>query len=216
MTDPLGVDYGSRRIAVVHSLSASTHVIRMPPGDDMVSRQLLAEWLYGHVLSTKPGIVAVESPIVGASRNYRTGIGLAMMAGALTAAAGAAGAQVVLVAPSAWKKQVVGRGNASKDEVAEWLEREQPVRHGRCDADQDLIDATCISLYAAALLEGVSPLLRDDGGPVLRRKRRAADVDATDRDGQSRVQAVPGTAGLLDLRAAKARATRGVGRDGAA
>lgn len=194
MTDPLGVDYGSHRIAVVHSHSTVNRTLRLPADDPTISRQLLAEWLYGHVLITKPGIVAVESPIVGMSRNLQTGLNLAMMAGALSAAAGAAGAQVVLVAPSAWKRQVVGRGNASKDEVAEWLEREQPVRHGRCGTDQDLIDATCISLYAASLLAGVSPLQRDERGPVLRRKRRAAPVDAPDRDGEGSVQAVPGVA----------------------
>lgn len=200
MTDPLGVDYGSHRVAVVHSHSGLTRMLALPSDDPIINRQLIAEWLYGHVLITKPGIVAVESPIVGMSRNLQTGLNLAMMAGALSAAAGAAGAKVVLVAPSSWKKQVMGRGNASKDEVAQWLEREQPLRYTRCHSDQDLIDATCISLYAASLLAGVGVVRGDVSRPVLRRKRRAPAVDAPDRDGKGRVPTVPGPAGLSDLR----------------
>jgi Holliday junction resolvasome RuvABC endonuclease subunit len=75
-----------------------------------------------------------------------------MVAGVLVVAARASGARTLLVEPSTWKKQVIDHGNASKDEIAEWLTRQHPVLSGLTDGNQDAVDAACIGLYGQARL----------------------------------------------------------------
>jgi Holliday junction resolvasome RuvABC endonuclease subunit len=58
-----------------------------------------------------------------------------------------------MVAPKDWKKQVIGFGNANKDQVSEWLRNTHPTFHASCTS-QDGIDSICIGLSAQALLAG--------------------------------------------------------------
>lgn len=57
------------------------------------------------------------------------------------------------VYPATWKKNVVGRGDASKADVAAFLCAEYPERFDACGGDQNLIDATCIAMYGWQVLE---------------------------------------------------------------
>lgn len=52
---------------------------------------------------------------------------------------------------STWKKRVVGRGNATKPEVADWLRLRWPALHAAANGNQDGYDAACIALYGQQL-----------------------------------------------------------------
>jgi hypothetical protein len=54
---------------------------------------------------------------------------------------------------SSWKKQVVGRGNADKGQVGEYLRCGWPSIHRAAHGNQDVYDASCIAIYGRQLLE---------------------------------------------------------------
>lgn len=158
----LGVDYGSRRVAIAclvldeknpDAVVAQVWVRRYPASDDVYTVLGAAyDLMTAADTAMRPLVIAIESPIVGANKNAQTAVKLSMMAGALCAAAGKGTSGILLVAPSTWKAEVVGRGNASKSDVVSWLR----VRHpGLVDAasqdgkvDQDVVDALCLALHA--------------------------------------------------------------------
>ena len=99
-------------------------------------------------------VVVVERPIIGASGNGSTAVLLSGVWGALVCQAVNAGAAAVLSPPPAtWKKVVVGRGNAAKEDVAAWLAAFRPGLFERCAASQDRVDAACLALYGMDGLE---------------------------------------------------------------
>ena len=147
----LGIDYGSSRIAIVGPSLLVFEEVVLRPGDNFGALDVLAEITWNTVTQTKAKVVAVESPIQGMSRNVRTGIMLAMVAGAVTVAARQAGADVTHVPPASWKKEVIGFGNAKKEQVSEYLADQHPGLFAHCPS-QDLVDAACLGLYAETRL----------------------------------------------------------------
>lgn len=93
-------------------------------------------------------IFAEEPPLAG-SRNIRTALALSQVAGAVLSRVGAV---VYLVPVSAWKKQVVGKGNATKDEVADWVKHHHHTLFEMCEGDQNKLDAVCLMLYGTQTL----------------------------------------------------------------
>jgi Holliday junction resolvasome RuvABC endonuclease subunit len=100
--------------------------------------------------------VWVEDTLVGNNIGYS--IALAECKGAVMAGL-AMHRDVRLVNVSSWKKAVVGRGNATKDQVKDYI----GVSHGPyaplCGDDQDLYDAACIALYGRQVVERVQQLV---------------------------------------------------------
>lgn len=95
----------------------------------------------------------VEDPVVGVG-GPRPTIVQAQVQGlvlGLARYAGANGAYSVNV--QTWKKDVVGNGNSSKAEVAEWLAERHPSLSELAGEDQDFVDAACIALYGVAVIE---------------------------------------------------------------
>lgn len=88
--------------------------------------------------------VFIEAPVLAGMRNVQTTIRLALVTGALGQALGG---DATMVPVSSWKKEVVGHGHATKADVAQWLTINCPEMADLCEADQDLIDATCVALY---------------------------------------------------------------------
>jgi Holliday junction resolvasome RuvABC endonuclease subunit len=86
----------------------------------------------------------VEEPVVAGARNLRTSLRMAQVSGAILSVMSGE-----LVPVSTWKKAVVGKGNATKDDVRAYLQSQPEFKetHGK----QDWIDATCIRLYGAKL-----------------------------------------------------------------
>lgn len=144
----VGIDYGVRRCAVVCPQTSSFWDIELPPGDIVSALDAMHDFVFSTIssLDGKPRFVSVEAPIVGLSRNLRTGLHLSMVAGALAVAARQTGAPTEFVEPSTWKKAVVGRGNADKTQVAQWLAQQRPELFKKA-SNQDLVDACCIAFY---------------------------------------------------------------------
>lgn len=148
-----GIDYGVSRIAIVLPYAGVFLDVKLTPGDDFGALDVLAETAFNTLTQAHAEVVAIEASILGMSRNVRTARSLARVEGALAVAARQAGAQVVSAEPATWKKAVVGVGNADKQAVSRWLERHHPNWHGNCHT-QDLIDATCLALFAETTLAG--------------------------------------------------------------
>jgi Holliday junction resolvasome RuvABC endonuclease subunit len=90
--------------------------------------------------------VYIEAPVLAGARNIQSTIKVAMSFGVVLTHVGA-WRPVVEVAVSTWKKQTVGNGNATKDQVKDWLRAQHPEKSLQTMGDQNLADATCIALY---------------------------------------------------------------------
>jgi hypothetical protein len=98
-------------------------------------------------------VIFYEDPIAAGSRNLQTLIGLSQTSGMLlTAASG----HCYKVAVATWKKETVGKGNAKKEEVAAWLELNEPEMFALCGGNQNLIDAACIKIYGNKVIDRLS------------------------------------------------------------
>jgi Holliday junction resolvasome RuvABC endonuclease subunit len=116
---------------------------RVPPREHILGE--LYRYVAGHVFPQD--VVYVEAPILAGVRNIQSTIKVAAAYGAVLAAVNSTHARVVEVPVALWKVATQGKGNASKDDVAEWLHATHPDHHTECGGDQDLVDATCIALY---------------------------------------------------------------------
>jgi len=158
-----GVDLGVRKAAVT-----------LLDGDQMLwtgafesvakprSHQLaqVAEWVRDRVEET--GVIYVEEPLVG--RSTRVSLQIAQTAGAvLSAVSDLPGSY--LVSNTAWKKVLLGSGNADKVKIQEWLDLNYSSYALNCDGDQDCYDATCIALYGQ-LQQELAARLREDAQPA--------------------------------------------------
>jgi crossover junction endodeoxyribonuclease RuvC len=157
----MGVDFGVRRVALSVAdpdlmeemiLRPRTHPVG--EANDPVALEDLARYTYEYVSSYGPDLVVIESPIQGVSVNVKVGLRLAQVAGVLVVACRQAGSSTVLVGPTEWKKAITGHGNANKGQIAEWLQANRPDLAEACGASQDLVDATCMALFAEGRLEG--------------------------------------------------------------
>ena len=148
MIPTIGIDLGVRSVHISAAQACATITVgrRDNRGDELLELKLKAEsWL-----SNKVGPVWdawVEEPVVAGARNLRTSLQMAQVAGVL---ASFEDSTTHYVPVSTWKSVVVGRGNASKEDVARWLADEHPVLHALAAGSQDLVDATCLRLYGRA------------------------------------------------------------------
>jgi hypothetical protein len=101
-----------------------------------------------------PGLpvhVFVESPVVGRG-GVRSTMVQCFTSGAIQGAFHDAGCTAQVANVSTWKKQVVGKGNATKEEVSKHLRLRWPALFHSAGGNQDLIDASCIAIYGQQLL----------------------------------------------------------------
>jgi Holliday junction resolvasome RuvABC endonuclease subunit len=123
-----GIDYGSRKISIAGMRGSTVHIIDdvdfgiLKPGQQPSVQllPLLVDVVDRHLANEHPDLIALESPIVGATGNLQTTIKLAMVAGAVMAYLVEQNLPVILVPPGTWKKTAVGNGAASKEEVRTW------------------------------------------------------------------------------------------------
>lgn len=94
----------------------------------------------------------VEAPILGMTRDIQSTVKQATVSGGVQVALIEWGFGVHLVAPSSWKKAVIGKGNARKDEVGPIIEREWPGLWRAIHSDQDLLDAAALVLYGESVV----------------------------------------------------------------
>jgi Holliday junction resolvasome RuvABC endonuclease subunit len=133
----IGVDLGVRSVHVSTSTNASSiSVAKSNRGQEL---RLLA-LQFQSIFCVRDTVAFIEEPLMAGPRNIRTALHLAQVAGALMTTVPS-----YFVPVTTWKKEIVGKGNAKKEEVAEFLRTHQDFIHVR--ESQDLIDATCIRLY---------------------------------------------------------------------
>lgn len=144
-----GADPASKSVALFghDGYLAQCHKLTVPRTDrGKEIRGLRAELEHWIGLDENP-IVFCEEPVLAGRRNIRSTILIAETVGMVLSMH----APVYLVPVSSWKKGTVGKGNATKDDVAEWLRKEHPDLSSMCGSDQDLVDAACICLYGSAI-----------------------------------------------------------------
>lgn len=98
---------------------------------------------------TREDVVFVEEPPLAGSRNVRTFAALNQVYAIVLSST----SEAYSVEVGTWKKQVVGKGNATKEEVSTWLEVDHSAYSALCGDDQNLRDAACIALYGRAVLD---------------------------------------------------------------
>jgi len=157
----MGVDLGIHKVscAVYRDgglVQASTH-----PASDLEGRgrQLreLGRYCYDLGLSHDLDHVWIEDVIIGNNRKYS--LQLAQTLGAvLCYLAGLPGVDVRTVDNKAWKKALLGNGNAAKEQIRDYIHVSHPQYAPFCDGDQDRYDATCVGLYGLRILDRASSL----------------------------------------------------------
>lgn len=147
----VGIDPSSRKIAIVEFLPDGTldswATAQAPT--KMKDRTEVCHLLFQEAveLLRPDSAVFIESPVVGRG-GVRSTLVQAEIQGVLRVAAVECGiTRVYSVNNQTWKKDVVGNGNASKDDVHDWW-----VARYSDFGDQDLIDAGCIALYGVGVL----------------------------------------------------------------
>lgn len=157
----LGIDPSSRRIALVGNdgpewFKESWQAPRKEKSRANVLSGFVEpflDYLDGCLDDSDELWVFVEHPVVGVGGPHPT-IVQAQVNGlilALSRYAGADGAYSVNV--KTWKRDVVGNGNSSKSDVAEWLESNHPALSELAGEDGDYVDAACIALYGIAVVD---------------------------------------------------------------
>jgi Holliday junction resolvasome RuvABC endonuclease subunit len=147
-----GIDYGTRKISIAGMYGSNLYILddvdfglRKKELDSHHLLPLLIGVVDQHLANEHPVLVALESPIVGSTKNLQTTIKLAMVAGAVMAYLVEQNIPTILVPPGSWKMAClgVGHGNASKDEVLTWASKRWPYA-----TTYDRADAIGLATYA--------------------------------------------------------------------
>ncbi|MFE9742938.1 hypothetical protein [Streptomyces sp. NPDC006477] len=154
-----GVDPSSRKLAVVTTFGdwAEPEMLTFDLPENHIEGCGLAfrrffEYLSG--VKERTGhtpFVFQERPLMS-NMNPHSTIVQALVGGAAIAAAEECMCQADLVNVQTWKKLVVGKGNASKPEVSEWVHENWPVAYDLAGGDQDLLDAAAINRHGNMVL----------------------------------------------------------------
>ena len=168
-----GVDLGTRKSAVSR-LSVGSDRDDVPMAMPMSRVNAISLMVHPtqranelHILATMTSeacegsnYVFIEEPLVG--RGVKASMGISQTAGAVMAWLGQMSIPTELVNVSHWKKGLLGKGNASKEDIEMWLSTNYPVYSAECD-DQDQRDATCVALYGWQTLRSLKAgLFRDE------------------------------------------------------
>ena len=144
----VGIDLGIRAIHI--STPAKTYTLDVDRDKTRHAEVSTLMWLFEQEVQ-RSWTCFIEEPVVAGVRNLRTTLQIAQISGMVLGVVD----EAYLVPVSTWKKEIVGKGNASKSEVAHWLQQHHPELY---TDNQDHIDASCIRLYGekqAAKLEAL-------------------------------------------------------------
>ena len=156
-----GIDLGVRKVALSICSDGVVTVADDYEVTNLIHRQdqlaLLAAWVMQYVRPCE--YVFIEEPLVG--RGVRTSMQISQTCGAILGALGRhKTVQAQLVDNKMWKKSIVGSGNASKNDIKNWLKTQHPTYYSQCGENQDRIDACCIGLYGCELLTRAESLAK--------------------------------------------------------
>lgn len=161
VTTVLGLDLSSRKIALMGRNERSGWFCETWVAPKKVKNrgEILAQFLdpftafVEEAVARGPTWMFVENPLVGVGGPHATIVQAQVQGLVLGTSVRSGVAAAYPVNVQTWKKDVVGRGNASKDEVAAWLKRECPNLTDMADGDQDLVDAACVALYGIRVID---------------------------------------------------------------
>lgn len=134
------------------------------PSSVPVSRKMEVAWRWVHTMCrdyVKDGYevhIGIESPFVS-PKTIQAAIPLCRLNGSMLAAASCAKVNVHEVVISTWKKDIVGKGNASKPEIAAWGKMhwrqvwEYAQGFTQAQGRQDIIDAAGINRHVVHLAD---------------------------------------------------------------
>lgn len=153
----VGVDPASTKMAIV-ALFADEFVVSSAPklgksgGQSCAKAARFTErFVQSLAYEANHKFAFVEAPVVGRG-GVRSTMVQCFTSGAIQGALHELGFVTEIANVSSWKKRVVGKGNATKPEVAEYLRLRWPSLYARTGGDQDLIDACCIALYGRQIV----------------------------------------------------------------
>lgn len=147
-----GIDLGKHRVSVVTYLLTSENEVQLKDVTSVLvhptvrGRELhtLSKAVVGVSDSQQLDYAFIEEPLVG--RGIKASMEISQTAGAILATLSAAGVHTELVNVGTWKQQVVGKGNAGKQDIKVYLDENHPKYAERCGS-QDEYDAACIGLF---------------------------------------------------------------------
>jgi Holliday junction resolvasome RuvABC endonuclease subunit len=155
----IGVDPSSRKLAAIVSVMGDEpnveHVTKALPQDKPTACLMAFEWMRNLIEANAPRgdvHVFIELPVFGRGGPGST-IPQAQINGALLAGAQMAGGAVTPVNNARVKKEVIGRGNANKDDIRVWVKEAWPSLYAKIERDQDLCDSAMIYQYGHKTLE---------------------------------------------------------------
>ena len=150
MTFYIGVDYGIRKLALAAFPKGGR---RGPSGafshfwpGGMSHNEILADSERVLHKLMKPehfvgSTVVIEYPFF--AKNARTAVRMGMMAGALYTHASKMTRDIIFVPPAEWKREIVGKGNANKDETMTWIKTNTTWSF----RNDDEADSLCMAVY---------------------------------------------------------------------
>lgn len=154
MNQVLGIDPSSKKIAMIyksntHNDAWSANVSKYQTREEIAYHFFVISCEWFKQVKEEFGEdtqVWIEEPVVG--RNKRAVIVQAQIQGVLMASALHSGLRnTYSVSNTAWKKEVVGMGNADKEACKTWLQTYDANLATLCGDDPDFIDAACIAIY---------------------------------------------------------------------
>lgn len=155
VTTYVGIDYGIRRVAWAlidgDTLWTDELVLPAPKRGQKIFIDQVVEMKYYLAASLLPllnsnSVVAIESPITGASLNRLTAAQMAIVTGAILSPVTDITDDVHLVPSASWKLAATGRGDADKDQVRAVVQHvwgEQLT-----STSQDVADAVGLAMWA--------------------------------------------------------------------
>lgn len=158
MTRIMGIDLGVNKIAYSvwggeKDLVEVNH-LEVKERTRAITLTRLNHWITGAVMSHVPDHVFIEDTLLG--NNTRLSIKLGQTMGAVLSGIGGVqqwneSPNVFLVNVSTWKKEVLGKGNASKEMVRMWVDELGEPYSAQCENNQDRYDAVCIGFYGCLI-----------------------------------------------------------------
>jgi Holliday junction resolvasome RuvABC endonuclease subunit len=142
----LGIDCDSRKIAMVcmdGGEHIKFHILLMSHAERPKERLIELIGMFEHQLkAVKPEETFVEESIF--IQNYATSRSISEIIGNIKYAVAKAGIDCTPVPVNTWKKVVIGKGNATKDDVKKFIVKKYPELENEM---QDIFDAAAVCLY---------------------------------------------------------------------
>lgn len=161
MSTVIGIDLGIRKLAYAIWTDGELHLTgayEAEAGFRQGELHKIAEYMLALVESFEEDLlIVIEEPLVG--NNVKYSMKISQTYGAVLAALDWDDMEVIAAPVGTWKKQVVGNGHASKEEIKNYLGVVNERYPAMCGHDQDQYDAACIGLYGVMLSARAEGLL---------------------------------------------------------